>query len=209
MTGLTRAALRAVLLVVAALAICMAATPPSDAARTDGIMVGDSITFMGKPLLQELRPDWKINGDPGRPVTAAPDVIRHMLAKYGTPKRLIIALGQNNARAWRWTKADYRDLVRMVPETTHVFFVTTWKDANLKGEAKAAVQGKYSSWMRNIAASQPNVDVIEWRNACRDTVDPTTGNSTLLEDGSHPTDPDGRTTWANLISQTVSEKDPT
>lgn len=165
-------------------------------------MVGDSITAMVKPYLLELRPGWKIDGVPGRNVTTAPDVIRDNLDRWGIPTRLVVALGQNDHPDW--TKADYRALVDLVPRTTTVFFVTTWKDAALKGEEEAATQLTYSNWMRNIADNQPNVYVIEWRVACREAVDPTTGLSTLLVDGSHPTDPDGRIVHANLTVETVA-----
>jgi hypothetical protein len=198
-------------IVLPILAVIALTTPAHAAKSTDTIMVGDSITYMGKPHLLELQPSWNINGVPGRRVVAAPGVIRDMLDKYGTPKRLIVALGQNDTAGW--TKGDYRALVRLVPKSTRVFFVTPfrgpWPGPEVTGfteekwNEKAARQTRYATWMRNIAAAQPNVDAIEWRKACQAAVDPATGNSTLLADQSHPTDPDGRKTWASLINTMV------
>lgn len=172
----------------------------------NAIMVGDSITDRCKPYLQAMRPNWKIDGVPGRNVRSAPSVIRTNLAAYGIPRRLIIALGQNDDPGWE--KADYRALVDLVPRATAIFFVTTWKDAALKGEEEAAVQGVYSIWMRQIAANQANVEVIEWRNLCYANRDPETGLCTLLDDGSHPVDPEGRIAHATLVRDTVAQLDP-
>lgn len=171
----------------------------------NAIMVGDSIVDRSKSYILALRPTWKIDAVPGRSVTAAPDVIRANLDLWGTPRRLIIALGQNDDP--EWTKADYRALVDLAPATTRVFFVTTWKDAPPKTVEEAATQALYSKWMRAIAVAQPNVDIIDWRQACKDAIDPETGLCVLLDDGSHPTNPAGRCVYANLVVDAVTALD--
>ena len=158
------------------------------------VVIGDSITAMGKPYLHDLRPTWVIDGKFGRDVTALPHGIKRHLAHDGTPHRLVIALGQNADTDW--TKADYRHATQLVPAPTEVYFISTYRDPAVFGQAAADTEATYSMWMRQIASKRPNTYMIRWRRAV-------IHGDVQLADGSHPTTPDGTTYWANLVLDTV------
>ena len=165
------------------------------ATRPDAIVIGDSLTYYGKPNLAASRPEWIIDGVRGRPVSALPSRIRANVRAHGVPRHLVLALGQNASEGW--TRADYRHAARMVPQRTQVYFVTTYRDPAVFGQDAADQQETYSRWMRNIAAHLANVHVLDWRQLVLD-------GTAVLEDGSHA-DEASRQVWADLIDQGVAE----
>lgn len=171
-----------------------AAAPQKKTKYVNTIVIGDSITAMGKPYLQPLRPTWIIDGVAGRNVRTLPGRIKSHLVNDGTPHRLIIALGQNPDPDW--TKADYKAATDLLPASTTIYFISTYRDPEIFGQAAADTQATYTKWMREIAGDRPKTHMIPWRARVLD-------GSVQLADGSHPTDPEGTTYWANLVVNTV------
>lgn len=158
------------------------------------VMVGDSLTFLGEPFLRDRGVRWRIDGVGGRNVGEAPEVIRANLRSYGIPRTLVVALGTNLTRAWG--RGDYRDLVRMVPGKSRVFFVTTWRDHERWGWEAANQQAAYTRMMKGVARWQPNVHLIPWRAEVL-------AHPWLVRDGTHPRNPDGLRRWAWLVDKSV------
>lgn len=159
------------------------------------IAIGDSITVQGSPYLLEQKPTWIIDAANGRHVGVLKHRIRVDVAANGTPHRLIIALGQNPTRGW--TKADYEAATELVPASTTIYFISTYRDPAYFGQKAADTEAKYSRWMRKIAAARPRTHMIPWRARVLD-------GSVQLVDGSHPTDPEGRQYWADLVVARVA-----
>jgi hypothetical protein len=159
------------------------------------IVIGDSITFQGTPFLLAQKPTWIVDGVNGREVGVLKHRIRVDVAEHGTPHRLIIALGQNISPDW--TKADYEAATELVPASTEIYFISTYRDPAVFGQEAADTEERYTSWMRQIAADRPHTHMIPWRARVID-------GSVQLVDGSHPTDPEGRQYWADLVVARVA-----
>lgn len=195
-----RTALRltAGLALIAGLAL---APSTADAAYTkttwvNTIVIGDSITYQGEPFLHVKRPTWIVDGVNGREVATLKHRIRVDIADHGTPHRLIIALGQNISPDW--TEADYRAATELVPASTTIYFISTYRDPVAFGQEAADTEATYTSWMREVAAGRPHTHMIPWRARVID-------GSVQLVDGSHPTNPDGRQYWADLVVGKVAQ----
>lgn len=159
------------------------------------IVIGDSITVMGTPYLLAQKPTWIVDAVNGREVGVLKHRIRVDLVADGTPRRLIIALGQNISPDW--TKADYEAATELVPASTEIYFISTYRDPDIFGQEAADTEATYTGWMRQIAAHRPRTHMIPWRARVLD-------GSVQLVDGSHPTDPEGRQYWANLVVARVA-----
>ena len=161
--------------------------------RVNTIVVGDSITVQGSPYLQ--KPTWIVDAANGRDVAVLKHRIRVDVAEHGTPRRLIIALGQNISPDW--TKADYRAATELVPASTEIYFISTYRDPIAFGQEDADTEATYTSWMREIAAERPHTHMIPWRARV-------IAGKVQLVDGSHPVAPDGQQYWADLVVARVA-----
>ena len=102
-------------------------------ARVNTLVIGDSITVQGSPYLLAQKPTWVVDAVNGREVGVLKHRIRVDLAEHGTPHRLIIALGQNISPDW--TKADYQAATELVPASTEIYFISTYRDAGTSSVA--------------------------------------------------------------------------
>ena len=159
------------------------------------IVIGDSITVQGTPYLLAQKPTWIVDGANGRDVGVLKHRIRVDVAEHGTPHRLIIALGQNITADW--TKADYEAATELVPASTEIYFISTYRDPVAFGQEAADTEATYTGWMREIAAERPHTHMIPWRARV-------IAGKVQLVDGSHPVDPDGRQYWADLVVARVA-----
>lgn len=168
-------------------------------ARTNTIMIGDSLTYWGRPDLKSFRPDWIIDGVGGRLVGELPERVDHHLEENGIPNNLIIALGTNNTASW--TKQDYVDQTEKVPSWVRVYFVTTYKDINGGDNVtpeQVARQTELSGWMQEIANERDRTYIIPWRNHVIQ-------GKVELRDAMHATHGEGELYWAKLVRNTVGE----
>jgi hypothetical protein len=195
----TSTALAAVALVLAA---ATSTVPHATAARTTSVpvlVIGDSITYYAAPALHERRPRWIVDADRAREVGTLPWRISVDLVRYGVPRHVVIALGTNESAGWR--RADYSAALSMLPRSSEVFFVTTYRDPAVFGQWRADIQERYSSWMRAIARDRADVRLINWR---RDVL----ADPSLLVDGVHASHPAGIQRWVDLVEATVAHDCP-
>jgi hypothetical protein len=160
--------------------------PPPPYAGT--FIVGDSTLYRVAPRLRELEPDWYIDHQRGRPVSA----LRQRIAKYlrlnPHPANFVMALGTNRCHFPEWSYARLKRAIDQLPKETNVFLVMVvragsyqhWKDVTLR---------LYNRYSRHLAQIRPHTYIVNWRQTvlADKTLDPVTGESSLLEDGTHQT----------------------
>ena len=160
--------------------------PPPPYAGT--FLVGDSTLYRVAPELRKLEPDWYIDHQRGRPVSALQRRIARYLRINPNPANFVMALGTNRCHFPEWSYARLRRAIALLPEETNVFLVMVvragsyqrWKDVTLR---------LYNRYSRNLAQFRPHTYVIDWRQTVLSdpTLDPVTGESSLLLDGTHQT----------------------
>lgn len=144
-------------------------------ATAPALMIGDSITYQSSDDVHRWRPDWILDGVPGRKV----DTLDNLLgARTGLGERYpvaVLALGTNSVPGWR--KADYVAAIDLLPADTQKVLVTPYVS---KREPIRAYRARvYARMMREIAAARDDVTVVDWR--ARVSTRPW-----LLADGVHP-----------------------
>ena len=184
---------------VVATLLALVSPAPGFAATPYTLVIGDSLTYRGQDNLFTLRPDWLIDGVPQRRISTLPDILRDAIAAEGVPETLVIALGTNSNDLW--TKQSFLDVLALLPPSTSVIFVTTYRDPNLYPLAADRMR-RLSVWMKQIKAERPRTDVADWRAAA-------IHYPWLLEDGVHQTDPQGQEHWAALVSNAYRRLHPT
>jgi hypothetical protein len=172
----------------------------------DGVYVtGDSLTYWGAPDLHRLRPTWQIEGAPGRWVQDLRQQVEEILAADPSPRVMVLALGTNTAY-YQDYKALYAGALGVIPSSTFVVFVSTYRDPKIyaRGSAWDDNMLAYHQWheskaMRELAVERPRTCVAPWRSLAirhRDMVD---------ENGIHATRDKGRDAWARLVSRSVKK----
>jgi hypothetical protein len=171
------------------------ATPESLAsARVPPVAVfGDSLTHHGSRPLLEARPRWHIDAVRGRHAVAYPRLFRAFQRAYGSPRRLVVALGTNEIGA---SRSFYHDVVSGLPDSTTVLFVSTYRDPAVHGADRAWTMARVAGWMHEVARSRPRTCVVPWRAQVMRRPE-------LLRDGVHAT-PRGREVWARLVAETMT-----
>ncbi|HET9420037.1 MAG TPA: hypothetical protein VFO49_02790 [Nocardioides sp.] len=185
--------------------------PSGPGIPTGVLMIGDSTTKRVTPWLAEHRPGWHVDGQGGRPVRALGHRIEVYLRSHPAPADFIMALGTNRSFHPAWTRQRLVHAINKLPAETNVYLVMVvragrfqaWKDAVLRD---------YNRISRSLAKTRPNTWIIDWRRTVlRDpTLDPRTGRSLLLEDGTHQTgEPYGQSgpgveTYVRLIEQKLA-----
>jgi hypothetical protein len=162
-------------------------------------VIGDSITAGASARLHALHPTWQINGVIGRNVHTLPTMLQYRLTNGPHLSKVVLALGTNADAAW--TEADFARVARMVPSSTKVIFVSTFRNpkswpATMPYYERAAIQGPYSHWMNHVASGRAHTCVVPWRQWA-------TKHPQMLSDGTHPTSP-AKVVWAHLVSTTVT-----
>jgi hypothetical protein len=193
-------------------------TEPAASARTSEpsiptgvLMIGDSTTKRVTPWLAEHQPTWHVDGQGGRPVRALGHRIEVYLRSHPAPSDFIMALGTNRSFHPDWTRQRLVHAIDKLPAETNVYLVMVvragrfqaWKDAVLRD---------YNRMSRWLAKTRPNTWIIDWRRTVLSdpTLNPRTGRSLLLEDGTHQTGQPygpigpGVETYVRLIEQKLS-----
>jgi hypothetical protein len=184
---------------------------PSPTTPTGILMIGDSTTKRVTPWLAEHQPSWHVDGQGGRPVRALGHRIEVYLRSHPAPADFIMALGTNRSFNPDWTERRLAHAINKLPAETNVYLVMVvragrfqaWKDTVLRG---------YNRMSRSLAKRRPNTWIIDWRRTVLSdpTLDPLTGRSLLLEDGTHQTGEPygpigpGVETYVRLIEQKLA-----
>jgi hypothetical protein len=198
-------------LALAAPAQAEAAAPRSDlgssVTRGGTFIVGDSTTYRVSGLLRSEAPDWYLDYHWGRSIKALPSHIDRYLAKDPHPSNFVMALGTNWCHNPEWSEKRLRRAIAKLPADTNVFLLMVIRAGAFQAD-KDAIMRRYNRYSKNLAKTRPHTYVVNWRKAVLHdrTLDPVTGTSSLLEDGTHPTgSPHGDTkgpgteTFAGLI----------
>jgi hypothetical protein len=161
-------------------------TPPPPYAGT--FIVGDSTLFRVAPRLREVEPDWYIDHQRGRPVSA----LRQRIAKYlrlnPQPANFVMALGTNRCHFPEWSAGRLRRAIAQLPDETNVFLVMVVRAGSYQRDKDATLR-LYNRYSRDLAKTRPHTYIVDWRHTVLSdpTLDPATGESSLLEDGTHQT----------------------
>ncbi len=167
--------------------------------RSSTFMVGDSITYQGLRQLRSRGATWEVTAHPGRFVCNLKRFLRDRLANPHPLRKVVIALGTNACEGWG--KPEYRSALDLLPASTVVTFVTTYRDPkrwrNTRAyRERAGVQYWYSRWMKELAAERPHTCVADWRTqAAR--------HMGWLSDGTHLKVPIGRVQWSRIVYTAV------
>ena len=170
-------------------------------------MIGDSTTYRVASELRRDVPDWYLDFHRGRSIAALAHHIKRYLNKDPNPSNFVMALGTNRCHHPEWSEARLRRAIAQLPAHTNVFLMMVvragafqeWKDKTLR---------LYNSYSRDLARTRPHTYIVDWRHVVLSdpTLDPETGISSLLEDGTHETgSPHGTTkgpgvkTYVHLI----------
>lgn len=143
------------------------------------LIIGDSLSNLGREELAVYRPTWRVDGVNGRKVTALPGRIDAAITNHGgkAPGTLVVALGTNEVSSW--TGSDYR-VVRSKLPGTRIVYVTPYRDATVYGAERARVVAGYAYYMLRLANSDPRACVVPWAEAVA-------ASPWLLRDGVHAT----------------------
>lgn len=179
---------------LAVLTPAQAADPPAAPVPTAGrqlsgtFMIGDSTTYRIAPKLHELQPDWYLDYQRGRSIRTLPSHIDAYLRRNPAPANFIMALGTNRSHDPEWSEARLRRAIAKLPARTNVFLVMVVRAGEFQADKDAVLQD-YNRYSRDLAKDRPNTYVIDWRGTvlADPTLDPVTGISSLLEDGTHET----------------------
>jgi len=167
-----------------------AADPPTRPAPTyhGTFLVGDSTLFRATQRLREVEPDWYVDQQRGRPVSA----LRQRMAKYlrldPDPANFVMALGTNRCHEPEWSYARLKRAIDQLPRHTNVFLVMVVRAGSYQRDKDVTLR-LYNRYSRRLARTRPHTYVIDWRHTvlADPTLDPVTGESSLLEDGTHQT----------------------
>lgn len=162
---------------------------PARARELSGtFMVGDSTTYRIAPQLQKLKPDWHLDYARGRSIRTLPSHIDAYLRKHPPPENFIMALGTNRCHDPEWSEARLRRAIAKLPSRTNVFLVMVVRAGEFQADKDAELR-EYNRYARNLAKDRPRTYIVDWRGAvlADPTLDPVTGVSSLLEDGTHET----------------------
>lgn len=160
--------------------------PPAPYAGT--FIIGDSTLWRVAPRLRKVEPDWYVDQQRGRPVSALRQRMATYLHTNPTPANFVMALGTNRCHDPEWSYARLKRAIDQLPRATNVFLVMVvragsyqrWKDVTLR---------LYNRYSRRLARTRPHTYIVNWRKTvlADPTLDPVTGESSLLEDGTHQT----------------------
>jgi hypothetical protein len=162
---------------------------PAHAREVSGtFMIGDSTTYRIAPDLQQLKPDWYLDFKRGRSIRTLASHIEAYLRKNPVPANFIMALGTNRCHHPDWSEERLRRAIAKLPARTNVFLVMVVRAGEFQADKDAVLQ-EYNRYSRDLARTRPNTYIIDWRGTVLSdpTLNPVTGVSSLLEDGTHET----------------------
>jgi hypothetical protein len=151
-------------------------------------MIGDSTTYRVAHYLGRTEPDWYLDYHWGRSISELPAHIAAYLRKDSHPSNFVMALGTNQTHHPEWSEQRLRRAIAQLPRDTNVFLMLVVRAGSFQAH-KDRLLRRYNSYSRDLARTRPHTYVINWRKTVLEdpTLDPVTGTSSLLEDGTHQT----------------------
>ncbi|MGM1049239.1 MAG: acyltransferase family protein [Bacillota bacterium] len=152
----------------------------------DITVVGDSVILGVAPILEKMLPGIIIDGEVGRQMSHAKEVINNLKAEGKLGNRIILEFGTNGM----FNKDQLRSLLSSLQNTERIYLVTTrvskdWEDI-------------VNSSIREIADEFENTKVIDWYVASEGR------NDIFYQDGVH-LKPEGAEFYASMIAEAIKE----
>jgi len=155
------------------------------------LMIGDSLTWRGSDELARIRPEFTLDGEPARPLSALQERLDYFRAGPGEPDGLIIELGASPAKSF--TRRDLAKILRSLSADTDVMLVLPYYQLRSNPVVVSQPSIKVAGWMRSLAGSRKNTCVADWPAYVA-------AHDGILQDGVHTVHrSEGR--WASWISQ--------
>ncbi|WP_343225998.1 acyltransferase family protein [Paenibacillus sp. ACRRY] len=142
-------------------------------------MIGDSITLDVDSTMKKLLPGIVVDGEVGRQMSRAQEVVDELRAKGQLGDRIIIELGSNGV----FNKSKLRTLLEHLHDK-RVYLVTT--------RVPRAWQDTVNDALRDAADDHPNVSIIDWYEASESK------SGLFTQDGVHLT-PEGARYYASML----------
>lgn len=182
-------------------------------ARVSGtLMIGDSTTKRVHDEVMSRHPDWFVDGVGGRSVKALPARLEAYLANHPAPARFVMALGTNRGEGWSYDRLERA--IDKLPARTKVYIIKVVRAGKFQAD-KDRVRNQYNGYSRQLINNRPNTYFVPWRDVVLNdpTLNPRTGVSSLLEDGTHQTGSrygsqtpgPGVVTYVNLIDREMAK----
>jgi len=160
--------------------------PPPPLSGT--FITGDWTLYRVAPRLRQVEPDWYIDHHRGRPVSALRQRMAAYLRVNPEPANFVMALGTNRCHFPEWSAARLRRAIAQLPAETNVFLVMVVRAGSYQRDKDVTLR-LYNRYSRHLARTRPHTYIVDWRHTvlADPTLDPVTGESSLLEDGTHQT----------------------
>jgi hypothetical protein len=171
--------------------LTLAATACPAAAAPSLLHVGDSLAQGSDPPLRQLLPGWSITTDAlkSRPTSAGVAIIDR---QPSLPSRLVVELGTNDSPD---QAAQFAGYVRHVLALAGPNRCVVWVNIH-RPPYKGISYAGFNRALDQIAATSPNVAVVDWNGMVR------SGQAQVAGDGVHAT-PDGYRARAAAIAQAL------
>ncbi|NBD23999.1 acyltransferase family protein [Paenibacillus glycinis] len=136
-----------------------AKTPVPPIAKDGITVIGDSVILDAKPFLEELVEGIVVDGEVGRQLSQADDVVADLKRRNQLGKKVVIELGTNGS----FTAKQLQRLLDEIGPDRTIYFVNTrvprkWQDA-------------VNDMLADTVSSLPNAKLIDWYTASKDHAD--------------------------------------
>ncbi|MEK8212047.1 MULTISPECIES: acyltransferase family protein [unclassified Paenibacillus] len=115
--------------------------------------IGDSLILNVASSLEEILPGIVIDGEVGRQMSSAQDVVNELRARGKLGNRIILELGTNGS----FNKTKLRLLLESLQDAKQVYLVTTRVPENWQNSVNEA--------LKEVAGEFQNVNIIDWYSA--------------------------------------------
>ncbi len=164
-------------------------TEPSEVRSGEGITaIGDSVMLGAAPYLEKVLPGIIVDGEVGRQIYQAQDVVNRLKEEGKLGNIVIIELGSNGP----FSEKQMTSLLASLGNDKKIVLVNT--------RVPRAWESTVNSDLQKIAAEMPNTTLVDWFSASQGH------DSYFNPDGVHLT-PEGAEYYAAMLSQAIYEDD--
>lgn len=161
---------------------------PSEIATSNIFWCGDSVSYLSKAEIQAQFPNVTIDAKSGRTLAGGLPILQAQAAAGWTPETVVIELGANTVADEDDFKQQYRDLLNLVPASATVYAVTI--------KTAGTYHNMHNDAMEDLKAEYPNLRLIDWYTYAA-------ANESLLQDGCHPTYPEGVNAFVSFVKNSM------
>lgn len=161
---------------------------PSEIATSNIFWCGDSVSYLSKGEIQAQFPNVTIDAKSGRTLAEGLPIFQAQAAAGWTPETVVIELGANTVADEEDFKQQYRDLLNLVPASATVYAVTI--------KTAGTYHNMHNDAMEDLKTEYPNLKLIDWYTYAA-------ANEDLLQDGCHPTYPEGVNAFVSFVKNSM------